>query len=74
MNESEEKEEIKTFTLYPYLLHGKQALPNCKPISVGGPGDVRYRRRSHHPTTPRTIDYERTVYLIFQETYILDIC
>ena len=26
---------------YPYLLQGQQALPNCKPISVGGPGDVR---------------------------------
>ena len=34
-NESEETEEIKTFPLYPYLLQGQQALPNCKPISVG---------------------------------------
>ena len=33
-NESEETEEIKTFPLYPYLLQGYQALPNCKPISV----------------------------------------
>ena len=33
-NESEETEEIKTSPLYPYLLQGKQALPNCKPISV----------------------------------------
>ena len=38
-NESEETEEIKTFLLYPYLLQGQQALPNCKPISVGCPGD-----------------------------------
>ena len=40
-NVSEETEEIKTFPLYPYLLQGQQALPNCKPISVGRPGDVR---------------------------------
>ena len=40
MNESEETEEIKTFPLYPYLLQGQQALPNCKPISVGHPGDA----------------------------------
>ena len=39
MNESEEAEEIKTFPLYPYLLQEQQALPNCKPISVGRPGD-----------------------------------
>ena len=31
MNESEGTEEIKTFPLYPYLLKGQQALPNCKP-------------------------------------------
>ena len=42
MNESEDTEEIKTFFLYPYLLQGQQALPNCKPISVGRPGDARY--------------------------------
>ena len=35
MNESAGTEEIKTFPLYPYLLQGQQALPNCKPISVG---------------------------------------
>ena len=52
-NESEETEEIKTFPLYPYLLQGQQALPNCKPISVGRPGDIRYTTPSHHPTTPR---------------------
>ena len=40
-NESEETEEIETLPLYPYLLQGQQALPNCKPISVGRPGDVR---------------------------------
>ena len=27
-------------------------MPNCKPISVGRPGDVRYTTPSHHPTTP----------------------
>ena len=32
--ESEETEEIKTFSLYPHLLQGQQALPNSKPISV----------------------------------------
>ena len=50
-NESAETEEIQTLPLYPYLLQGKQALPNCKPISVGRPGDVRYTS-SHHPTIP----------------------
>ena len=50
-NESEETEETKTSPLYPYLLQGLQALPSCKPISVGRPGDVRYTTPSHHPTT-----------------------
>ena len=49
MNESEETEEMKTSPLYPYLLQGLQALPNCKPVSVGRPGDVRYKTPSHHP-------------------------
>ena len=39
-NEREETEEIKTVPLYLYLLQGQQALPNCKPISVGHPGDT----------------------------------
>ena len=39
MKESEGAEEITTFPLYPYLLQGQQALPNCKPISVGCPGE-----------------------------------
>ena len=52
MNESEEKEEIKMFLLYSYLLQGQQVLPNCKPISVGCPSDVRYTTPSPHPTTP----------------------
>ena len=51
-NESEETEEIKTFPLYPYLLQGLQALHNCKPISVGRPGDVRYTTPLPQPTTP----------------------
>ena len=52
MNESEETEEIKTFPLNPYLLQGQQALPNCKPLSVERPGDVRYTTPLLHPTTP----------------------
>ena len=56
MNESEGKEEIKTFfphpPIYPYLLQGQQALPNCKPKSVGRPGDDRYTTPLPHPTTP----------------------
>ena len=39
MNDSEKTEEIKTIPLYPYLLQGQQALPNCKPVSVGRRGD-----------------------------------
>ena len=35
MNKSEETEEIKTFPLYPNLPQEQQALPICKPISVG---------------------------------------
>ena len=52
MNESEEKEELKTSPLYPYLLQGQQALPNCKPLSVGRPGDAKYTTPLPHPTTP----------------------
>ena len=55
-NESEKTEGIKTFPLYPYLLQGWQALPNCEPISVGRPGDVRYTTPSHHPTTPASLE------------------
>ena len=61
-NESEETEEIKTFPLYPYPLQGKQALPNCKPISVGCPGDVRYTAPSHHPTTPTSNEYPQHMF------------
>ena len=35
MNDSEETEEIKNSPPLPYLLQGQQALPSCKPISVG---------------------------------------
>ena len=52
MNESEETEEIKISPLYPYLLHGYQALPNCMPISIGRPDDVRYTTPSPHLTSP----------------------
>ena len=50
----EETEEIKTFRLYPYLLHGQQALLNYKSVSFGRPGDVRYRTPLPRPTTPST--------------------
>ena len=52
MNEREVTEEIKTLPLYPYLLQGQQALPNCKPISVGRPGDKRYTTPLPHPEPP----------------------
>ena len=42
-HESEETEEVKTFPLHLYLLQGQLALPNCKPISVGRSGYVRYK-------------------------------
>ena len=51
-NKREEIEEIKTFPLYPYLLQVQQAFSNCKPISVGHPGDVRYTTPSPHSTIP----------------------
>ena len=52
-NEIKETDEIKTFLLYPYPLQGLQALPNCKPISVGRPSDVRYTTPCHtRPPTP----------------------
>ena len=50
-NDSKET-EIKKIPLYPYLLQGYQALPNCKPISIGHPGDVRYTTPSPYLTTP----------------------
>ena len=52
MKESEETEEIKTSPLYPYLLQGQQALPNCKPVSVGPSNDARYMTPLPHPITP----------------------
>ena len=64
-NESEETEKIKIFPIYPYLLQGQQALPNCKPISVGRPGDVRYTTPSHHPTTPNTDQIYRICSTLF---------
>ena len=50
------KKQKKTFPLYPYLLQGQQALPSCKPVSVGRPSDIRYTRLSHHPTTPMLLE------------------
>ena len=52
MNNSKETEEIKTPHFYPYLLQGQQALPNCKPVSVGRHGDVRYTTSLPHQTIP----------------------
>ena len=52
MNESEETEEIITSSHYPYLLQAQQGLPNCKPISVGRPSDVRHSIPLLHPTIP----------------------
>ena len=66
MNESDETEEIKTFSLYPYLLQGQQALPNCKPISVGCPGDVRFTTPLLHPTTPMVLLRNKKTIKIFQ--------
>ena len=51
-NQREETVEIKKNPLYPCLLEGYQALPNCKSISVGRPGDVRCSNPSLHPSTP----------------------
>ena len=51
MKESEETEEIKTFSLFPYLLQEWQALPNSKPISFGRPREVRYTTLLPHPNT-----------------------
>ena len=56
MKESDETEEISTFPLYPYLQQEKQVLPNCKPISVGRPGDVRNTIPSSHATTQNKKD------------------
>ena len=52
MKESYETDEKRTFTLYPYLQQGRQALPNCKPVSAGRPGDIRYTTSLPHPNTP----------------------
>ena len=51
MKENEGPDEMTTLSVYPYLLHGPQALPNCKQISVGRPGDKSHRTPSPHPTT-----------------------
>ena len=42
----------KNIPLYSYLLQGWQVLPNCKPVSVGHPSDVRYTTSLPLPTTP----------------------
>ena len=46
----------KPFPFYPYLLQEKQGLPDCNPISVGCPGDIRYTRPLPHPTNPNIIN------------------
>ena len=37
---------------FPHLLRAQQALPNCKPISVGRPDAKRYVTPSPHPPPP----------------------
>ena len=64
-NESEETEEIKTFPLYPDLLQGQQASPNCKPISVGYPNDKRYMTPLPHSLP--CIPYQRGLHVLLQE-------
>ena len=54
MNDSEETDKTKTFPLYPYMLQGQQALPNCKPISIGHPGDIRYTPLPHQTALTKT--------------------
>ena len=49
MNGGVETEEITIFFLDPYLLQEHQALPNCKPISVGHPQDTRHLRLTQPP-------------------------
>ena len=72
MNESEETEEIKTFPLNPYLLQGQQALPNCKPISVGRPGDVRYTTSLPHPNIPSRFFYFHDTYMYIVSCQLFD--
>ena len=69
MNESEETEEIKTFTLYPYLLQGEQALSNCKQISVGLPSETRYTTPLPHPTTNPSTDERPCVKFVLSITF-----
>ena len=51
-NESEETEEIKNIPHLPLPVTRMAGLPNCKPISAGCPGCVRYTTPSSHLTTP----------------------
>ena len=57
MKENEETGVIKTSSpIHPYLLQGQQALPKCKPVSFGRPGDARYTPLPHLTTRiPYTI-------------------
>ena len=43
--ETEQKHSLSTLTCY-------KALPNCKPISVGRPGNTIFTTPLHHQTTP----------------------
>ena len=70
MKESEGTEEI---TLYPYLLQGQQALPNCKPISGGHSSAKSYRTPLPHPTTPTPLVNDKlltVVAKVFSNTLI----
>ena len=58
--------------LFPYLLQVEQALPNCKPISVGRLGDVRYTTPSPHPTTPCSIIKHQLI--LHHTQYVMFVC
>ena len=73
INKSEETEEIKIFPFYPYLLQKQQALPNCKPITVGRSSDARYTTPLPHPTTPRSAyvfaQSDQRLYCLYVKTW-----
>ena len=67
-----EEQEIKWRTrtnkstpLYPYLLQGQQALPNCKSISVGRPGLTISKYKTCHAI----YGVEHQMVCIMQTTY-----
>ena len=67
-NKSKKTEDINIFPLHLPATR-KQALPNCEPISVGRPDDVRYTTSLHHPTTTRR--NMKAICYIFQQSCTL---